>query len=574
MLGSFLQKLFGKRASPAPAPVIAPTLESAYALMREGKTADAVITFEALLKSLPATPALLNDLGICYVQLGCDGDAKRVLNQALILDSNSTATLTNIGNLFLKLNNPEEAAEHYRRALAHSPDSAWLWHHLAISQSGAGRADESLASSRRALQLAPNDPAIRSNLLFTMVLAPAATARDLYDETRRWAALGAEPLTAQAAPNTNDPDPERVLRIAYVSADLRTHPIASYIEPLLARHDAARFKVHCYANHAMEDEYSARLKSLSHAWLNVAALSDEAFAAQVRKDGIDLLIDLSGHTYGNRMLSLARKPAPLQFTWLGFAASTGMSAMDYRLTDNQFDPPELGDELFTEKLLRLPDCLWCYRPLGEFETPSETPALKNGYITLGSLNGFHKTHPALLADWAALMQKLPHSRLLMVTVPEGKTRDRVIDTFAAAGIASDRIDIRDRLASREFRALHAECDIALDAFPCGGGATTCEVLWMGIPVITRRGDTSVSRAGSSLLRTVGLPELVAHDRDSFIAIASTLAASPDRIAALRSGMRERMKTSPLMQEESFTRSLEALYRQAWRDWCENRRGAK
>ncbi|MFM9967405.1 MAG: peptide-binding protein, partial [Burkholderiales bacterium] len=283
----------------------------------------------------------------------------------------------------------------------------------------------------------------------------------------------------------------------------------------------------------------------------------------------DILIDLNGHTYGNRLLAMARKPAPLQFTYLGFAASTGMSAMDYRITDHEFDPPSLGDALYTEKLLRMPDSLWCYRPLGDFEELTDAPAGKNGYVTFASLNGFHKIHQALLEDWASLLQRVPQSRLLMVTVPDGKTRDRILDTFAAAGIARHRIELRGRLAPSAFRSLHRDCDIALDAFPCGGGATTCEVLWMGIPVISRKGETPVSRAGASLLGTVGLPDLVAQDRDAFFEIATTLAASPQRIASLRLGMRERMRASPLMQEARFTGSLEELYRQAWRDWCEN-----
>jgi len=569
MLGSLLRRIFRSRPAPMPQPPV--SLDKAYACMKEGKTAEAVALFEAALAVNPPTSALLNDLGLCHVQLMRYFDAERVFQQALQWDAACTPARANLGNLYLRMNDPERAEAMYRRALEDAPTDASLWNHLALSLCNAGRVNESLDCSRRALQLAPEDEVVRGNLIFTLVLAPDATARDLLEETRRWASQRAETLTAQSAPHANNRDPERALRIGYVSADLRAHPVASFIEPLLARHDAAQFIVHCYANHAAEDEQSARLRRLAHQWQNIASLSDEDLAGQIRRDGIDLLVDLSGHTYGNRLLAFARKPAPLQFTYLGFPASTGMSAMDYRITDAQLDPPGGGDDQYVETHLRLPASLWCFRPLGKFAAPSPTPALARGYVTFGSFNGFHKIHQSLLEDWALLLQRLPGSRLLMITVPEGKTRERIIASFAAAGVARDRLSLRGRLANAAFRALQQECDIALDAYPCGGGATTCEVLWMGLPVVTRSGETPVSRAGASLLKTIGLQELIARDSGEFMDIAARLAANPERIDALRLGLRERMRASPLMREETFTRSLENLYRHAWRDWCENRR---
>ena len=567
MLGSLLRRLFSPRAAPsAPAPV-----EQAYASMKQGKAAEAVAFFEAALAANPPTPGLLNDLGLCLVQLLRYVDAERVLQQALQLDPACTPARVNLGNLYLRMNDPESAEAMYRHALQEVPADALLWSHLAMSLCNSGRADESLECSRHALQLSPEDEVVRSNLIFALVLAPAATARDLLEETRRWSAQRAEALTAAAAAHTNLPDPERPLRIGYLSADLRAHPVASFVEPLLAHHDPALFFVHCYSNSSAEDAQSARLRSLAHAWTNVASLSDEELAALVRRDGIDLLVDLAGHTYGNRLLAMARRPAPVQLTDLGFPASTGMSAMDYRITDAQLDPPGDGDAFYLETQLRLPDSLWCFRPLGTFAEPVPTPALACGYVTFGSFNGFHKIHQDLLEDWARLLQNVAASRMVIITVPEGKTRARITATFAAAGIAPDRISLHGRLAGGEFRALQAECDIALDAHPCGGGATTCEVLWMGLPVITRSGSTPVSRAGASLLKTIGLPELIAHDGAQFMAIAARLAADPQRINRLRQGMRERMRASPLMQEKKFTRSLEHLYRQAWRRWCEDRR---
>jgi protein O-GlcNAc transferase len=569
MLGSLLRQIFGARRASAPASP--PDLGKAYAHMSEGRPGEAAALFEAALAAQPHTTALLNDLGLCYVQSKRYFDAERKFQDALRLDAHCTPARANLGNLYLQLEDPARAEEEYRRALEDAPEDASLWNHLALCLRNAGCADESVECSRRALQLAPRDESFRSNLLFTLLFSRRATARDLFEEARSWAALGADSLTDGAAPHGNLPDPERPLRIGYVSADLREHAVASFIEPLLARHDKDRFDVTCYHNHTVEDGQSARLRQLAKHWRNVAALSDEDFARQVRDDRIDLLVDLSGHTNGNRLSAFARKPAPLQFTYLGFPGSTGIRAIDYRLTDAVFDPPDSDASLYVEKLLRLPDSLWCFRPLGDFAEPSPSPVLARGAVTFGSFNGFHKLTPELLEEWAGLLQRVPQSRLLMVTVPEGGCRARVVDIFEHAGVGSERLSLHGRVPRNVFRALQSECDIALDGYPCGGGATTCDVLWMGLPVITRSGATPVSRAGASLLTTLGLRELIAHDADEFIDIAARLAADPPRIEALRQGMRARMRASPLMQEEAFTRTLESAYRQAWRGWCENRR---
>jgi len=574
MLGSLLRQLFSARRAPAPvASPSAPSLENAYARMNQGKAAEAAAIFEAVLAAHPPTSALLNDLGLCYVQLKRYFDAERIFREALRIDAACTPARANLGNLYLQMDDPARAEEEYRRALEDSPEDATQWNHLALSLRNAGRADESVDCSRRALQLAPQDESLRSNLLFTLLFSRRASARDLFEEAKSWAALRADSLTDGAAPPENLPDPERPLRLGYVSADLREHAVASFIEPLLARHDKDRFIVTCYANHAVEDAQSARLRGLAKGWRNVAALSDEEFARQVRDDRIDLLVDLSGHTNGNRLAAFARKPAPLQFTYLGFPGSTGIRAIDYRITDAVFDPPDSDASDYVERLLRLPDSLWCFRPLGDFSDPSRSPALTRGFVTFGSFNGFHKLGPELLEEWAQLMIRVPQSRLLMVTVPEGVCRARVIELFEDSGIACERLSLRGRVPRSEFRALQQQCDIALDGYPCGGGATTCEVLWMGLPVITRRGATPVSRAGASLLTTIGLQELIARNKEDFIDIAARLAADPERIDSLRQGMRARMRASPLMQEETFTRSLENLYRRAWRGWCENRRSA-
>ena len=568
MLGSLLQQLFGARRAQAPA-TPAPDLEKAYACMNEGRSSEAVQIFKAAMLAQSPAPALLNDMGLCHVQLKQYIEAEKVFREALRLDPACTPARANLGNLYLQMEDPARAEAEYRSALEQTPDDASLWNHLALSLRNAGCAAQSVECSRRALQLSPQDESLRSNLLFTLLFSRQATAQDLFEEARCWAALRADALTDDATVPSNPPDGERLLRLGYVSADLREHAVASFIEPLIACHDKKLFSVTCYANHTVEDAQSERLRQLAGNWRNVTALSDEEFARQVGEDRIDLLVDLSGHTNGNRLSAFARKPAPLQFTYLGFPGSTGIRAIDYRITDAVFDPPDGDAGVYVEELLRLPDSLWCYRPLGEFAEPSPTPALARGVITFGSFNGFHKVTPELLEEWAELLRRVPNSRLLMVTVPEGGCRARIVDIFEHAGIGGERLSLHGRVPRNVFRALQSECDIALDAYPCGGGATTCEVLWMGLPVITRSGATPVSRAGASLLNCIGLKELIAQDGDAFLEIAAHLAEDPQRINSLRQGMRARMRASALMQEQTFTRALENIYRQAWRRWCEN-----
>ena len=297
-------------------------------------------------------------------------------------------------------------------------------------------------------------------------------------------------------------------------------------------------------------------------------MSDDRLAEKIRADGIDILVDLAGHTAHNRLLVFARKPAPVQVTYLGYVNTTGLSAMDYRLTHNDTDPPD-NDAYYSEALYRFPGNLWwCYQPRPGMPEVSQSPAIANGFVTFGSTNNFAKLTPEMISVWVDIMHALPDSRLIIVGVPQGVAQQTIGERFVAHGIDLNRLSIYGRLPFVEFWELHHQIDIALDHFPYNGGTTTCDALWLGVPVVALTGQAFVSRMGYALLKNIGLPELAAKNRQEYVSIAIKLASDLERLKRLRAGMRSRLSASPLRDEVGFTRNLETAYRDMWRKCCD------
>jgi protein O-GlcNAc transferase len=343
--------------------------------------------------------------------------------------------------------------------------------------------------------------------------------------------------------------------------------MAYFVEPFLACHDHRTWRIYCYSNCARPDDVSAHLRGFADEWRDIAALPDEEAARLIRNDGIDILIDLSGHTGGNRLLLFARKPAPVQMTWLGYWGGTGMAAMDYRITDHYADPPGEADTQYRERLLRLPHSKWCYLPPAGMPACDALPALSRGCVTFGSLSSFARISDETLRAWAQLLRRLPDSRLRVLGAPSGESLDRLLEICEAACVSAGRLDLVERMPMQAYLQQYREIDIALDPFPMNGATTTCESLWMGVPVVSRSGRSGISRAGVSLLANAGLPQLAAPSWDEYVAIALRLASDLPALAGLRATLRARLATSPLLDAQGFTRDLEDLYRTAWRSWC-------
>lgn len=430
------------------------------------------------------------------------------------------------------------------------------------------RLDEALDCLRHQLALDPCDVDVHSNLLFLLSRADLLPPQQVAAEYRRWGELHADPLSAAAAPHANSPEPNRLLRIGYVSADLRRHAMAYFVEPFLAHHDRQSVRVYCYSNCARPDATTQHLRGFADEWRDIAAVGDDAAARLIRDDGIDILVDLSGHTGGNRLLLFARRPAPVQITWLGYSwGGTGMAAMDYRITDPHADPEGEADGHYREQLLRLPHVKWCYRPPAATPACNDLPAQTRGYVTFGSFCSFPRISNEMMRAWAQLLHRLPGARLRVIGAPGDESLDRMLEIFDAAGVYADRLDLVGRLPLEGYLQQYREVDIALDPFPCNGGTTTCESLWMGVPVVSRSGRSAASRHGTTLLTNAGLAQLVARSQEDYVDTALRLAADLPALAQLRATLRERLQASPLLDAEGFTRDLEALYRGAWRSWC-------
>jgi protein O-GlcNAc transferase len=379
----------------------------------------------------------------------------------------------------------------------------------------------------------------------------------LLAEHRRWNELHARALAPGLPPRT-EAGPGRKLRVGYVSADFKRHSLAYFIEPLLANHDRDRFEVYCYSNTRKTDEVTDQLRNHVSQWRDITAVSDEAAAGLIGQDGIDILVDLSGHTAGSRLLVFARKPAPVQLTFLGYPNTTGLATMDYRISDGYMDPPGIADAFYTEQLLRMPHSLWCYRPPAPTPDVNPLPALQLGATTFGSLHSFTKLNRTVIDLWARILARAPDSQLLLAGAPAGETGTRLRERFAAHGVDAARVHLIGKVNFDDYLKLYHRIDIALDAFPYTGGTTTCESLWMGVPVVTLAGTYAVARAGVSLLTSAGLTELIADSPERYVEIAVDLAHDTHRLVGLRGSLRERMQRSPLMDETAYTRAFEAL----------------
>jgi predicted O-linked N-acetylglucosamine transferase (SPINDLY family) len=392
----------------------------------------------------------------------------------------------------------------------------------------------------------------------------------IYEEHRRWSQQFAEPLRKFIQPHLNNRDAERPLRVGYVSPDFRDHPVGRFLVSLLAAHDGNRFEVFCYSDVRRADRFTGLLRGHARQWRNTLGLADERMAQLIREDQIDVLVDLTMHMARNRLLLFARKPAPVQVSYLAYCSTTGLETMDYRLTDPHLDPPGMNDAYYSEKSVRLPETYWCY-PLHE-QSPdvSPPPAPSAGEVTFGCLNNFCKVSAETLDLWIKLLRATPKSNLIL-QAGEGSHRQRVRDLLERQGIDPRRAKFVGWVPLSEYFKRYEQIDVGLDPFPCNGGTTTCDALWMGVPVVTLAGRTAVGRGGVSILANVNLPELIAQTPEQYVQIATDLAGDLPRLAELRRTLRGRMQGSALMDAPRFARNIEGAYRQMWRNWCEQAR---
>jgi predicted O-linked N-acetylglucosamine transferase (SPINDLY family) len=460
-----------------------------------------------------------------------------------------------------------DAAEaSFREAITRSPGLAPAHFNLARALTMTGNLDEAVAEFRHTIELNPDAISAYDCLAYATCFHPDYDSKRNLEECRRWSERFEKPLALTIRPHPNDRSPDRRLRVGYISPDFREHAVGRFLLPLLKRHDHQQFEIFAYSSVDSPDAVTAQMKKLVDCWRDVRNVSDEELARIVRNDRIDILVDLTMHMMDNRLPVFARKPAPVQVTYLAYAGTTGLNAIDYRLTDPWLDPADTPDHTYSEKSISLPHCYWCYEPPLERLENTPPPSQHSGFVTFGCLNNFTKLSSHAIDVWASVMNAVPNSRLILHAWP-GKHRQRTQEAFAARGVAAERIEFSGMLPIRDYFDVYNRMDVALDPFPYVGGTTTCDAMWMGVPVITLSGKTAISRGGVSILHNVGFPELITSSPHEYTRLAVELAQDRERLQRLRSTLRERMQASPLMDAARFARDVESAYRRMWHGWC-------
>jgi len=455
----------------------------------------------------------------------------------------------------------------YQAVLTRHPESDLAWNNLGTLLNRQGRNADALAAFDRARALVPEHKGFQSNVLLALNYSDAFSAQTIAARHREW-----EQGVPVAAPPRREPSPARRLRVGYVSADFRSHPVAYFIGAVLAAHDREAFEIFCYSAGRETDGLTDTLRGMPLIWRDIAWLDDAASADLIREDSIDILIELGGHTGANRLTLIALRPAPVQITYLGYPNTTGMSAIDYRFTDALADPPGAAEALHSERLLRLDGGFLAYTAPSNMPPVNPLPALEQGQgqVTFGSFTNLAKVSGTTLQLWSQVIKATPDSRLLVKAreFADDDTRAHFLARCEAAGIpaAQLRLQAEPTAAAAHYATWH-EVDIALDTFPYNGTTTTCEALWMGVPVVTLAGDRHAARVGASLLHAAGLPQLAAQSPAQFVAITRALAQDLPTVAKLRATLRARLSHTPLMDAQRLTRAIEQHLREVWREWC-------
>lgn len=544
---------------------LAEALHVAAQLQQTGQIPAAKMVFELIVAADADHADALFFLGVTCHQLGQSTQGINFMRRAIALQPNNRLYHFNFGIINAEMGDTDSAMAAYQRSIEIQP-TAEACNNCAGLLLNEGRLDEASELFRRGGELNPDDVNQQSNFLYTLSYKPYPNVREIFNWHKQFGQRherAIAPMPPRARMDGARADQR--LRIGYVSADFRQHAVAHFIEPVLAAHDSKRFEIFCYYNYPAADTVTGRFEKLAHHWRVIANRSDEDVANMIRADGIDILVDLAGHTPLNRLRVFARKPAPVQVSWIGYSSTTGLTRMDYRITDTISDPIGVTDDLYTEKLVRLPDTYSCFQPLANSPHVGALPATQSGHVTFGSFNNFIKMTPEVLQTWARILQRVPTSILLLKyrSFEADKIRALVIAAFAQHGVQPARIHF---LGSDDYhthlRAYH-QVDIALDTFPHNGDTTTCDALWMGVPVVVNTGVNHVGLMGASRLSSVRLEDLVARDNDNYVDIACALANDVPRLEKLRATLRETMKASPLMDAPRFTRNLEAAYEKMW-----------
>lgn len=571
----------------------------ASVLEARGDLAGAVAAFEAATRLRPEDFGAWFRYAVSLLKLGRDADAESALQRALLLDPASADAHGTLADLYQSRGDFAAAARHLAKVIEQRPDWTDALFQYAHALMRLYRFDEAGSALVRASTLEPDReryylaqvdllqrggriqealelcrsrreraPEYESTELFTLNFVDTVSAEEVFARHKAFGERLEKAVAQRFLPLRNDKDPDRRLRIGYVSGEFYLHPVARFMIPLIEQHDPSRFAVHCYSVGPIADSFTRRIQAAAGVWRDTKTMKDSELADLVHHDRIDILVDLSGHSGLTRLAAFAERPAPVQVTWLGNLNTTGLTRVHYRISDAVCDPPGLTERLHTEELMRLPHSQWCYRPFVAIDV--ERTSSRGTGFTFGSFTQISKLSAPTRSLWARILREVPDSRLLVVGVPEGRLREELQHALAGDGVDRSRIELLPFMSLQDYMRAFNEVDIALDPAPYSGGTTTCDALWMGVPVLTLPGVRPASRSAASILTALGLEDWIAASADDYVRRAARF-VSGGTARALRRTLRERMRVSPLMQEARFARDIEQAYRTMWHRWCAGER---
>lgn len=578
-----------------------PTLQKANQFHRSGRISEAEICYRQLIELETSDPTPCLYLGALFEEQNRWKEAVDCYRLASERDPRNPTAYRALGNGFLKLGQKTEAIDSLRKAVALRPDYAQAWgvmgnvyaemgdweaaiscysrvvnldprNYLALWNLGIafqtrGEINQSITYYQQALAISPNAAVCHSNLLTCLQYSPSHTIEMAWQEALQFGHRHSPPgETPQLTPN--DPNPCRRLRIGYVSGDFCNHPVGYFLESIIEHHNRDSFEIFCYSNNVRDDDTTLHLRNKADNWRTITPMDDDSARGQILQDRIDILVDLSGHTAKNRLIVFARRAAPIQITWLGYFATTGLSAMDYILADRYVIPPA-EERYYIEKVIRMPDSYLCFKPPHFDIDTGSLPCLKNGFVTFGCFNTLSKIQTDVIRAWTEILHEIPHSIFFLKTAALDNPHvvQKYKTLFQSNGISPERLRLEGRSPRNELLASYNAVDIALDPFPFNGGTTTAESLWMGVPVLTLRGDRFVGHVGESILTPVGLENWIADSKESYCQKAITFASHTESLSDLRKRLRQTFMDSPLCNGSNFTLGLETAYRQMWEHAC-------
>jgi protein O-GlcNAc transferase len=565
-------------------------LNLAGALVEAGRKEEAIQVMREGVQLEPSSAAAHGNFGRLLLDVGVRDEAVGELEAALGLEPGVVKRYCDLAEALSALDRYDDAVCVYRRAIAVSPNSPEANHNLGLTLLYLAQPEDAMRVLRHAQSLDPNNERVGSNLVLAAQYHPGFDTAGIRRILAEWDERYAKRYRKAIVPHGNVRDPEKRLRIGYVSADFRSHVVARNIEPLLREHDRGGFEIFCYSNSPSSDAVTEKLKGYVDHWRNIRVMTDDAAAEVIRNDGIDILVDFAMHTSHHRLLIFARKPAPVQMCFAGYPGETGVRTMDFRVSDPYLDPVIDGSanekcadgferegaksakregEVF-ERVLQVPDCFWCFDPeamgVAEGFEVGELPALSAGFVTFGSLNMFCKMNDAVLSLWARVLKRVENSRLLILA-PVGTVRERILRTFSDGGVDPARVEMEGRRDRLKYMKLYDRIDVGLDTFPWNSHSTGMDSLWMGVPIVTLVGSTITGRAGWSQLSNLGLQELAANREEEFVKIAARVTGDLPNLAEIRRGMRGRMLGAGVCDGKLFARSVEGVLREGWRGYC-------